>query len=125
VESLKLSTICFWVETFLIFSSIKILHWLGVYVPLSNVVGDHTSQFCDAYVFRKEFRSGLRVVWLTCCWILWKERNSGIFTCKVSSVEMLFDKVKSLSWWRLKSRKKDFSNNLNVWWLNPLHCLGY
>jgi hypothetical protein len=40
----------------------KILHWLGVYGPLSNVVSDHTSQFCNAYVFHKEVRSNLQVV---------------------------------------------------------------
>jgi hypothetical protein len=77
----------------------KILHWLSVYGPLSNGVGDHASQFCNAYVFRKEVRSSLQVVWLTCCWILWKERNNMIFTHKVSSVEMLFDKVRRISWW--------------------------
>jgi hypothetical protein len=26
----------------------KILHWLGVYGHLSNVVGDHASQFCNS-----------------------------------------------------------------------------
>ncbi|MCH91135.1 hypothetical protein A2U01_0012060, partial [Trifolium medium] len=28
----------------------------GVYGPLSNVVGDHASQYFNAYVFRKEVR---------------------------------------------------------------------
>jgi hypothetical protein len=40
----------------------KIIHWLGVDDPLSNVVRDHASQFCNAYVFHKEVRSNLQVV---------------------------------------------------------------
>jgi hypothetical protein len=40
----------------------KVFHWLGVYGPLSNVLCDHASQFCNAYVFHQEVRSGLQVV---------------------------------------------------------------
>jgi hypothetical protein len=29
------------------------------------LVGDHASRFCNVYIFRKEDRSGLQVVWLT------------------------------------------------------------
>jgi hypothetical protein len=60
-------------------------------------VGEHASQFCNSYVFRKEVQSGLQVVRLTCCWILGKERNNWIFAHKNYSVEILFDKVKRLS----------------------------
>jgi hypothetical protein len=44
---------------------VNVLQW--VYGLLSNVVGDHTSQFYNTYVFRKEVRLGLQVVWLMCC----------------------------------------------------------
>jgi hypothetical protein len=93
-----------------------------VYYPLSNGVGDHASQFCNAYVFRKEVRSGLQMVWLTLDVLLdfLEERNNRIFSHKVSSEEMLFASVKRISWWWLKSRKKKFSYDLNMWWLNPL-----
>jgi hypothetical protein len=74
----------------------KILHWLGVYGQLSNVAGDRASQFCNAHVFRKEcvkkkIRKEVRLG-------LQMERNSRKFAHKDSSVEMLFDKVKRLSW---------------------------
>jgi hypothetical protein len=59
VESLKLPTTCFWVAIFLIFSGMKLFIWLGVYDPLSNVVGDHTLQFCNSYIILMRFTSGL------------------------------------------------------------------
>jgi hypothetical protein len=65
-----------------------------VYYPLSNGVGDNASQFCNAYVFRKEVRSGLQMVWLTLDVLLdfLEERNNRIFSHKVSSEEMQREK---------------------------------
>jgi hypothetical protein len=65
-----------------------------VYYPLSNGVGDNASQFCNAYVFRKEVRSGLQMVWLTLDLLLdfLEERNNRIFSHKVSSEEMQREK---------------------------------
>ncbi|PNX94589.1 70 kDa peptidyl-prolyl isomerase [Trifolium pratense] len=49
---------------------ITILNWLGIFGPLPNVVADHVTEFCNTYLFAKEVRIGLQVIWLTCCWSL-------------------------------------------------------
>jgi hypothetical protein len=77
----------------------NVMLWLVVHGSLLNVVDAHVLQFCNAYVFRNE-------VWLACCWTIWKERNKKCFNHSVTSVELLFDKVKITAWWWLKSNKK-------------------
>ncbi|GAU47696.1 hypothetical protein TSUD_190240 [Trifolium subterraneum] len=55
---------------------IKILKWLGIFGPLPNVVTDHVSQFCNIFPVGKESQIGSQVLWLACCWSIWKERNN-------------------------------------------------
>jgi hypothetical protein len=97
---------------------------MGLSGLLPNVVENHALQFCNSFPFGKEIHSGIHVVWLASCWIIWKERNNRVFAHKGVSVKVLLNKVKTTCWWWLKSRKKSFSYDLNVWWFNPLFCLG-
>jgi hypothetical protein len=62
----------------------------------------------------------LQVVWLASCWYSWKERNNEDFALKNISIAALVDKVKVLSQWWLKSRKKAFNCMLQAWLTNPL-----
>jgi hypothetical protein len=84
----------------------NIMHWLGVYGPLLNIVDTHALQFCNAYVFCKDVWSGLQAVWLAYCWTIWKEKSKRYFTHSVASVEALCDKVKIIALWLFKSSKK-------------------
>ncbi|GAU34577.1 hypothetical protein TSUD_29230 [Trifolium subterraneum] len=103
---------------------IKILNWLGIFGPLPNVVADHVSQFCNIFPVGKESQIGSQVLWLACCWSIWKERNNRLFAHKELSVEALVEKVKIISWWWLNTRKHNFDYDFNSWRSNPLVCLG-
>jgi hypothetical protein len=47
-----------------------------------------------------------------------KRKNNGLFAQKVSSVEVLAEKVKIVSWWWLMKHKFGLNYNLNLWWSN-------
>jgi hypothetical protein len=75
----------------------KIMHWLGIYCPVSNSVNEYDMQLCNAYLFIKEVRQGIQTVWLTYFWSIWKEKKR-IFSNQGVSVDVLLDKVKVLAW---------------------------
>jgi hypothetical protein len=102
----------------------NIMLWLGISCPVSNSANEHAMQFCNTYLFRKEVRQGIRVIWLACCWTIWKERNNRVFSNQGVSADVLLDKVKTLAWWWLKTRQNNFNYALNCWWVHPLACLG-
>ena len=37
----------------------------------------------------------------------------------------LIDKIKYIAWWSQNTKKVDFTFDYNLWWINPLTCLGY
>jgi hypothetical protein len=54
------------------------------------------------------------VIWVA-CWFIWKERNTLFFEQKELLIGVLLDKVKTLVWWWLKTKKKKINYNLNMW----------
>lgn len=79
--------------------------WLGITTVVPADIGCHAPQLFDAHAFRKDIRSCFQVVWLTCLLVIWKERNSRIFSNNVSSKDQLLDSIKLHSWWWLKTHK--------------------
>ncbi|GAU39392.1 hypothetical protein TSUD_295470 [Trifolium subterraneum] len=87
---------------------IKILNWLGIFGPLPNVVTDHVSQFCNIFPIGKVSQIEFQVIWLACCWSIWKKRNNRLLAYKELSLETLVENVKITSWRWLKTHKHDF-----------------
>jgi hypothetical protein len=73
-------------------------------------------------LFKKEMHKCLSAIWVTWCWLIWKERNHIVFARKKLSIELVLDKLKILVWCYLKFKKKNYYD-LNLLRFNPSTCL--
>jgi hypothetical protein len=71
--------------------------WLSIYSANSQHLSDHLIQIDNLSDFSKKVRSSIVLIWLSCVWIVWKERNCRIFKDTKLSFVQLLDKVKLLS----------------------------
>jgi hypothetical protein len=69
-------------------------------------------------------RSFLQLIWLTCVWVVWNERNHRLFKNAASPVHHLLDKIKMLSFRWLKTKNVTIVRNYHSWWSNSFYCLG-
>jgi hypothetical protein len=83
-----------------------VTNWLGINTNFSIDVYYHVLQFGTSYLFKKEMHKCLSAIWVTWCWLIWKERNHIIFARKKLSIELVLDKLKILVWCYLKFKKK-------------------
>ncbi|MCH81942.1 cytochrome P450 [Trifolium medium] len=98
--------------------------WLGFSFVPPREANAHVMHFGGSLPMGHGVRNVLYLVWATCCWSIWKERNNHIFKVKALSTDQLVGSIKMVSWWWLKTRKKDFSFDRHQWWSNPADCLG-
>ncbi|AES67309.1 hypothetical protein MTR_2g089160 [Medicago truncatula] len=103
---------------------LKISLFLGYQLVLPENVLDHLYQFGTFSGFSNSKRSTLNLIWLSCVWVIWLERNARIFHQKEASFNQLLDKVKLQSYWWLKANRPSFVFSYHSWWLDPLPCLG-
>jgi len=101
-----------------------ISQWLGYQLVFPDNVSDHLYQFSTFSGFSNSKRSALNLIWLSCVWVIWLERNARIFHQKEASFHQLLDKVKLQSYWWMKANRPSFVFSYHSWWLNPLPCLG-
>jgi len=87
-------------------------------------VSDHLYQFDTFSGFFNNKRSSLNLIWLSCVWVIWLERNAQIFHQKEASFNQLLDTVKLQSYWWLKANRLGFVFSYHSWWLNPLPYFG-
>jgi len=73
----------------------------------------------------KPQRSFLKLIWLCCVWVLWNEKNNRLFNNKSKTIMQLLDKVKVSSLWWLKAHNASFPFGHQMWWKQPLVCLGF
>jgi hypothetical protein len=53
---------------------------------------------------RKEVRRGMRLIWHTSIWAIWKARNNAIFNNVEIRIDDIVEEIKVLSWrWNLAS----------------------
>ena len=64
------------------------------------------------------------LIWLSCIWIVWCDKNSSVFQQKGNSIHQLIDKIKLQFFYWLKENHLNFVFNYHTWWLNPLLCFG-
>ena len=71
----------------------------------------------------KKVINGLRLVWHTAVWLLWKARNDIIFNNSTCEVDDLVEKIKVLSWRWMLYRTKISACLFYEWCWNPHLCL--
>jgi len=98
--------------------------WLGVVGVESQVISDYFLQFINYAGGLRSRHSFFHLIWLSCVWVLWNERNDRVFGNKQSSLPHMLDKVKSYCLWWLKVSNVVFSFGTHNWWSNPLLCMG-
>jgi len=87
-------------------------------------VSDHLHQFGTLGGFSKSIHKAFNLIWLSCVWVVWIERNARVFNQKKATLDQLLDKIKLQSYWWLKANRPNFVFSYHFWWLNPLPCLG-
>jgi len=101
-----------------------ISHWLSYHIVFFEHMPDHLYQSGTLGGFSKKHRSSFNLIWLSCVWMIWLERNARVFHQKEASINQLLDKVKFQSYWWLKVNRPSFVFSYHSWWLNHLSCLG-
>jgi hypothetical protein len=98
--------------------------WIGVTGADPHDISEHLFQFIHYTGHSTKRRSFLHLVWLLCAWLIWNARNNFIFINNHTTVEQLLEKVKFHSLWWLKANNTKFVHGTQLWWSNPLICLG-
>ena len=100
-----------------------ISHWLSYHIVFPEHVPDHLYQFGTLGGFSKNNCSAFHLIWLSCVWVIWLERNARVFHQTEASINQLLDKVKLQSYWWLKANRPSFVFSYHSCRLNPLPCL--
>ena len=82
-------------------------------------------KFGGSHLFMSDIHHCFMVFWLSCLWVIWKERNSHIFSNKELSLDHVLDKIKLHSWWWLKAQNSIYLMDFSSWWSNPTVCNLY
>ncbi|KAK2387235.1 hypothetical protein QL285_061035 [Trifolium repens] len=98
--------------------------WIGFSAADADSLTDHFLQFTYSAGGLRPRRSFLQLIWLTCVWVLWNERNHRVFKNSANSVQQLLDKVKLFSYRWLRTTVVTLATNYHYWWSSPLPCLG-
>jgi len=56
-----------------------ISHWLGYHLVFRENVLDHLYQFDTFNNFSNNNCSTFHLIWLSCVWVIWLERNARVF----------------------------------------------
>jgi len=89
-----------------------ISHWLGYQLVFPENVSNHLYQFGTVSGSNSK-HSALNLIWLSCVWVIWLERNARIFHQKEASFNQLLDKIKLQSYWWLKANRPSFVFSYN------------
>jgi hypothetical protein len=98
--------------------------WIGFSTAEAHSIPDHFVQFTYSAGGPRARRSILQIIWLSCVWVVWTERNHRLFRSAASTVTHMLDKVKMFSFRWLKATNVTLASNYHTWWSNPLLCLG-
>jgi hypothetical protein len=102
----------------------RLLHWLGINFVAPEVLGEHFHQFSHFSGLPQSTYHFLKLIWLVCVWIIWKEMNNRVFNNKALAPAQLTDKVIMISFQWLKANLINFVFNYHDWWRSPLSCMS-
>jgi hypothetical protein len=98
--------------------------WIGFSAADAHTLSVHFVQFTYSAGGLRLRKSFLQLVWLTCVWVVWNERNLKVFRNSANSVHQLLDKVETFSYRWMRTTTATLAINYHCWWSNPLLCLG-
>jgi len=98
-------------------------NWLSFSSVDTFRVQHHFVQFGQLCGFPHSTLSFLKLIWFSCVWTIWKERNNMIFNNKAFDLHQLLDKVRLLSFMSLKAKIINFAFDYYKWWRHPLSCM--
>jgi len=101
-----------------------VYQWIDIKFTPPEFVRDHLHQFGFLAGAPRLTHSFLQVIWHADCWVIWKERNSRIFTHSAQDVATLLENVKFLSFFWLKVKMLTTAFSYTDWWRHPLLCMG-
>ena len=99
-------------------------NWIGISMVPPCQIRDHFIQFSFMAGMSRGTHSFFKVIWFACVWVIWKERNNCILKNLVSTLMVLIEKVKLLSFLWLKAKQASFIYCYHDWWKHPLPCMG-
>ncbi|KAK2372069.1 hypothetical protein QL285_073251 [Trifolium repens] len=97
------------------------LKWLGFIIVTPPNLSTSFAVFVG-HGRDKRSRKALILIWNTIMWVMWKNRNDGVFNEKQANIEDMVDEIKLLSWkWFLSGMAKG-PCLLYEWKWSPLDC---
>jgi hypothetical protein len=97
------------------------LQWLGFTIVAPPNLSTSFAVFVG-HGRDKLSRKALILIWNTIMWVMWKNRNDGVFNEKQANIEDMVDEIKLLSWkWFLSGMAKG-PCLLYEWKWSPLDC---
>jgi len=93
-----------------------VCHWLDISVVFPGSITDHFFQFIHMVGMSRASHLRLKVIWLACVWVLWKERNNRIFKNVVADSSIILDKLKLDSFLWLSSNHVPLTFCYHDWW---------
>jgi hypothetical protein len=100
------------------------LLWLGLSYVAPVGCRDCYLQFGHMVGLPHFSHSFLQLSCLACVWTIWKEMNNRIFTQKATSISIISDRVKLLSFQWLKAILHLFAFSYHDWWQHPMSCMS-
>jgi hypothetical protein len=100
-----------------------ITKWLGMeFVLPHNILS--LLNFMTAYPGSKQLRKGMALIWVAVIWIVWRHRNSIIFSNGVRDIVRLVDDIKIISWKWWIGRTKTSPCLYYEWCVEPVLCMS-
>jgi len=101
---------------------LRLMVWMNCYFIIPPNLFVHWDCWCGEGGNKKVIK-GLRLVWHTAVWLLWKARNNKKFNNSNCEVEELVEEIKVLSWRWMLYRTNIPTCLFYEWCWNPRLCL--
>jgi len=102
---------------------LELLRWVGNMFTMPHNLFSHWACWNEGSPSKKIVK-GLRLIWHSTIWCIWKARNDKIFNAKEVEVLALVEEVKVLSWRWCLTRIKIPTCLFYEWCWDPMWCLA-
>lgn len=98
--------------------------WLEINLIIPANILAHWKCWDALLGLRKESKKGMRIIWHTSLWVIWKMKNNIVFNNEGFEVEEVVDEVKMLSWRWSIARTRMNPCLYYEWRCAPNWCMG-